>query len=75
MLGPDFGPGSDIDVLVAFDPEARHGLFDFARMRDELIEIFGRQVDLVSRRGVEASGNPFRRNAILESARVIYGAR
>jgi predicted nucleotidyltransferase len=44
------------------------------RMRDELSEILGRNVDLLSRRGVEASRNPIRRQAILSSAQVIYAA-
>jgi len=34
--------------------------------------IFGRNVDLVSRRGVERSQNYIRRKAILSSAQVIY---
>ena len=67
-----FGPDSDIDLLVRFAPEARWTLLDFVQMRDELSEIFGRRVDLVTRRAVEASKNPLRRKAILESAQVIY---
>ncbi len=43
-------------------------------MRDELKGMFGREVDLVSRRGIEASRNICRRLAILESAERIYGA-
>ena len=54
-LREDFGPESDIDVLVTFVPETRHGLFNLVRIQDELKEIFGRDVDLVSRRGVETS--------------------
>jgi hypothetical protein len=74
VLRDDFSPNSDIDVLIEFDPEARWTLLDFVQMRDELASIFGREVDLVSRRAVEASRNPFRRKAILQSARVIYAA-
>ena len=70
----DFRPDSDVDLLVTFDPEAHWTLFDMARMRDELQEILGREVDLVSRRGVEASRNPIRREAILSSAQLIYAA-
>ena len=43
-------------------------------MRDELKEVFGRDVDLVSRKGIESSRNEYRRKAILESAEQIYGA-
>ena len=74
VLREDFRPDSDIDVLVRFLPEAKHGLFNLVRMRNELEEIFGRDVDLISRRGVEASRNPIRRKAILDSARTIYAA-
>ena len=72
-LREDFGPSSDVDILVAFDIRAGHGLFDLVRMEDELGRIFGRDVDLVSRRGVEDSRNHFRRKSILESASPIYG--
>ena len=74
VLRDDFGPDSDVDVLVRFAPDARHSLFDMVRMQNELEGILGRRVDLVSRRGIEASRNPLRRKAILESAEVVYGA-
>ena len=41
-------PGSDIDVLVEFEPDARVGLFTFARLQRRLSEILGRPVDLVT---------------------------
>ena len=75
VLRDDFGPGSDVDVLVAFAEEARHSLFDMVRMENELKEIFGREVDLVSRRGIERSRNHLRRKAILDSAEVVHAAR
>ncbi|HYO12146.1 MAG TPA: nucleotidyltransferase family protein [Thermoanaerobaculia bacterium] len=74
VLREDFGPESDIDLLVTFAPDAHWTLFDMARMRDELARLLGREVDLVTRRGVEASRNPIRREAILSSAEIIYAA-
>ena len=74
VLRDDFGPDSDVDVLVRFGEGARHTLFDLDDMELELKEIFGREVDLVSRRGVEASHNYLRRNSILKTAQVIYGS-
>ena len=74
VLREDFGPDSDVDVLVQFDPRAEHTLFDMVRMQEELKAIIGREVDLVSRRGIEASRNYMRREAILNSAEVVYGA-
>lgn len=74
VLRDDFGPDSDLDVLISFSPEARHSLFDLVRMQDELKRIFGREVDIVSRRGIEASRNYLRRHEILNSAEVVYGS-
>ena len=42
-------PGSDIDILVEFQPEARVGLFGMARLQRRLSEILGRPVDLTTR--------------------------
>ncbi|OHB88367.1 MAG: nucleotidyltransferase [Planctomycetes bacterium RIFCSPHIGHO2_02_FULL_50_42] len=74
VLRDDFRPDSDIDVLVTFDENAGHSLFDMVHMEDELKVIFGRNVDIVSRRGIESSRNYIRRNAILNSAEVVYAA-
>lgn len=73
-LRADFRPDSDIDILVSFAPEATISLFDMANMQEELQQIFGREVDLISKRGVENSRNYLRRKAILESAQVIHVA-
>lgn len=45
VLRADFGPESDIDVLVEFEPGRVPGLA-FFRIQDELSQLFGRQVDL-----------------------------
>ena len=44
-LRDDFGPGSDIDVLVEFEPGRTPGL-RFFWMQNELSRLFGRTVDL-----------------------------
>jgi len=41
-------------------------------MEDELKTIFHRDVDLVTRKGIESSRNYLRRQAILSSAQLIY---
>jgi len=74
-LRADFRPDSDVDVLVSFAPQAHVTLFDMVHMQDELKAIFGREVDLVSKRGVETSRSHLRRKNILESAQVIHVAR
>jgi predicted nucleotidyltransferase len=42
------GPTSDIDILVDFEPGAGIGLFDHARIAQELEDQIGRPVDLVT---------------------------
>ena len=42
------GPGSDIDLLVEFEPTASIGMFEFARLRRELSQILGCEVDLAT---------------------------
>ncbi len=74
VLREDFGPESDIDVLVQFREGVRYTLFDLVAMTDELEAIFGRKVDLVDRRAVESSPNYIRRRHILTSAEVVYAA-
>lgn len=73
VLRDDFGPDSDVDVLVEFEEGKTPGLAFFG-MQEELAEIFNRDVDLLTFKGVETSRNPYRRKAILESAQVYYVA-
>ena len=74
ILREDFGPESDVDFLVTFDPTARWTLFDMVHAQDELAVLTSRPVDLVSRRPIEQSENWIRRRSILGSARTIYVA-
>lgn len=46
VLRKDFRPGSDVDVLVEFEPEHIPGLIRFSAMERELSELLGRKVDL-----------------------------
>ncbi len=46
VLREDFGPDSDVDVLVEFKPGTRIGLIQLTSLELELGEIFGRKVDL-----------------------------
>ncbi len=74
VLRDDFGPESDIDVLVRFRSERTPGLFGMAEMQRELADLCARRVDLMSRAAIEGSRNYIRRKAILETAWVIYAA-
>lgn len=46
VLRDDFGPNSDIDVLVEFEPGRKVGYFAIARLERELSDYLGRRVDL-----------------------------
>ena len=70
VLREDFGPDSDVDVLVEFDPEAHIGFMALGRMQRELAELLGRRVDLVPRDGLK----PQIRDSVLDSALVLYAA-
>jgi len=71
VLRDDFGPESDIDVLVRFEPTARWDFWDLLDMREELAELAGRPVDLVEE---DALRNPYRRRRILAEREVVYAA-
>jgi len=68
VLRGDFGPESDIDVLVAFEPGHVPGLA-LIDLEDELSRMLGgRRVDLVTEKFL----NRRIRQGVLEEARVIY---
>ena len=74
VLRDEFGPESDVDILIRFKTERTPGLFGFAVMERELAKLLARRVDLVNRAAIEESRNYIRRKAILESAQVVYAA-
>ena len=69
ILHGDFGPDSDIDVLVEFAPGVKVGLA-FARIQDELSEILGRRVDLSTPGGLSR----YFRDEVLREAEAVYVA-
>jgi uncharacterized protein len=74
-LRKDFSFHSDIDVLVSFAPHSDWGLFDHIQMKQELKQLFGRDVDLVTRRALEQSRNTLLRSEILGTAKILYSER
>ena len=63
-------PDSDVDLLVEFLPDAKRGFIQLAGAQRELETVFGRKVDLISRRGL----NPLIRDEVLSQARPIFQA-
>jgi uncharacterized protein len=72
VLREDFHPQSDIDILIAFQPDSDWGLLEHVKMQQELQDILGRDVDLVSKHAIERSSNWIRRQEILSTAQPIY---
>ena len=69
-LGDEFGPDSDIDLLVEFLPGRTPGLFAIAEMEMELEQLLGREVDL---RTVGDLSRYFR-DRVQSEARELYAA-
>ncbi|RFP59397.1 MAG: DNA polymerase subunit beta [Limnothrix sp. CACIAM 69d] len=73
ILGDRFRDDSDVDLLISFSPIAKVTLLDLYTIECEFSKLFqNRPVDLVTRRAIEQSHNPIRRNNILGTAQVIY---
>jgi predicted nucleotidyltransferase len=71
VLRPDFGPESDVDVLVEFEPGKGPGYFGLFDMEEELSGILGgRKVDM---RTPKELSRYFRQD-VIESAVVEYTA-
>ena len=70
----DFTVNSDVDVLVTFAPQAKRSLFDLVHMKDELGDLLGRQVDILTKKSVEQNHNWLRKREILQTAQVIYAS-
>ena len=67
-LRDDFGPDSDIDILIDFEPGFKVGLLKMARMENELSDMLGRKVDLRT----PGDLSRYFRQEVLESAEVEY---
>ena len=71
VLRDDFGPTSDVDVLVEFEPGHVPGFFGLHRIECAIATLFGdRRVDLLTFRSL----NPHLRDRILSEAEVQYAA-
>ena len=70
ILRDDFGPESDIDVLVEFEPEALVGLIRLAGIEFELGRMLGRRIEMHTVRGL----NPQFRDEVLAEAEPVYVA-
>jgi len=67
VLRDDFGPESDVDVLVQFDPGASPG-WEFFTMQEELSKLLGRKIDL----NTPGFLSRYYRDRVLAEAETVY---
>lgn len=46
-------PGSDVDILIDFDPAARITVYDYAAVKHTVATFFKQRVDVIDRRGLK----------------------
>jgi len=69
VLRDDFGPDSDVDVLVEFEPGVHVGFFELYRIEQELSRYLdGRKVDI----NTPKSLSKYFRDDVLAEAEVLY---
>lgn len=67
-LRTDFGPDSDIDLLIEYAPEAKIDAYAILRQQADLCSLIGRHVDL----GTPQSLSPYIRDEVIDSAEPLY---
>jgi uncharacterized protein len=71
VLRDDFGPASDVDVMLKFLPDHGFTFENTPDIQDELRAIFGRSVDVIEKGRIR---NPIRRDRIMSTYQVLYAA-
>lgn len=51
-------PGSDIDIMIEIDPDARITVFDYVDLKEYIAKLFDEPVDVVSREGLKSYVRP-----------------
>ena len=51
-------PGSDLDILIELDPNAKIGIFEYVGIKRYIAELFPDPVDVVDRRGLKPHVRP-----------------
>ena len=69
VLRDDFTPGSDVDVLVEFEPTARVGFFELYGIEQELSSLLGgRKIDMNTPQGL----SKYFRDKVMTTAEAQY---
>ena len=67
----DFGPDSDVDVVVRFERCARDLFTRYFDLKEGLEELFGRPVDVIVE---DALKNPYFKTAVNHTRKEVYAA-
>ena len=70
VIRDDFQPGSDIDVLVEFEPGSVPGFFEYVGMKEELSALLGLPVDFRTPKSL----SPYFRDRVLREALPLHDA-
>lgn len=68
-----FTAESDIDILIDFNQGVSIGYLRYYQLYKELESLFGRKIDLLTKRSVLKSRNVYLRESVLSTRKVIYG--
>lgn len=68
ILREDFNTQSDVDVLIEFLPDARVTYFDLIDIQDQLAQLIGREVDVLTPNAL----SPYFRDEVMKQAVVLY---
>lgn len=64
MARGDASEQSDVDILIELDPNAAIDLFDYAGIKNDIVELFAGRADVVDREGLK----PYLRESIINDA-------
>ena len=70
VIRDDFGPESDVDILLELEPGSGIGFIGLGQMEEELSEMLGRKVDLVTPGGL----SHLFRDTVVQEAMPVYDA-
>ncbi|MDI4239208.1 MULTISPECIES: nucleotidyltransferase family protein [Bradyrhizobium] len=54
----DNGAGSDIDIMIEIDPDARITIFDYVELKEYIAGLFDEPVDVVNREALKSYVRP-----------------
>ncbi|WOF16794.1 nucleotidyltransferase [Methanoplanus sp. FWC-SCC4] len=71
-LSDNFSDESDIDIVVYFNPGDEPSLITFIKIEEEIEEILGRKVDLITKNALISGRNQIIKDSILNSMVPVY---